>query len=132
MRVLRRDTDDPPGLNDRLMELGFDSLMAVQLRDQIGKALALPAALPATLMFDYPTIERLAGYLLRRLLPGEPPATDAPVAGGGGVCVAGESAGPVGSRGDRRDDAMRRWSALLSERLGRSCERMRRRADNRA
>jgi acyl carrier protein len=77
VRVLRREADDPPGRNDRLMDLGLDSLMALQLRNQLSKVLGLQADLPATLMFDYPTIERLSAYLLQRLMPADPADTPA-------------------------------------------------------
>jgi acyl carrier protein len=69
--VLRRDDADPPDLHDRLTDLGLDSLMAVQLRGQLGTGLGFDTALPATLMFDYPTIDRMAAYLLQRLCPVE-------------------------------------------------------------
>jgi acyl carrier protein len=44
-----------------LSELGLDSLMAVEIRNALG--LKLGMSLPATLLFDYPTIESLAEYL---------------------------------------------------------------------
>ncbi len=65
--VLRHDGPELPGRGERLMDLGFDSLMAVQLRNRLGKALELEAPLPATLMFDYPTIDAIAAFLLARL-----------------------------------------------------------------
>jgi hypothetical protein len=71
VRVLRLDPADAPGRHDRLMDAGFDSLMAVQLRNQLSQALGLERALPASLMFDYPTIESLAEHLLTRVMPVE-------------------------------------------------------------
>jgi len=69
VRVLRLDPADAPGRADRLMDIGFDSLMAVQLRNQLGSGLGLDKPLPATLMFDHPTIDALAIHLLDRVLP---------------------------------------------------------------
>ncbi|MBX3611470.1 MAG: acyltransferase domain-containing protein [Hydrogenophaga sp.] len=69
VRVLRLGSDNPPGRHDRLMDLGFDSLMAVQLRNQLGTGLGLDKPLPATVMFDHPTIEALARYLRARVVP---------------------------------------------------------------
>jgi acyl transferase domain-containing protein/acyl carrier protein/protein-L-isoaspartate O-methyltransferase len=49
-----------------LQELGLDSLMSVELRNMIGRLIG--RTLPATLLFDYPTLEALAGYLEREVL----------------------------------------------------------------
>jgi acyl carrier protein len=85
VRVLRLDPGEPPDRHARLMDLGFDSLMAVQLRNQLGTGLALAAPLAATVLFDYPTIDRLAARLLELLAPqgvGAPAPAAAPAAVG--------------------------------------------------
>ena len=53
-----------------LSEAGLDSLMAVELRDTIGRAVG--RVLPATLLFDYPTLDALAHYLHREVVNLEP------------------------------------------------------------
>ena len=65
MRVLRLDQQHAPSLGARLMDLGLDSLMAVQLRNQLASGLALDRPLSATLVFDHPTCEAIAAYLDR-------------------------------------------------------------------
>ncbi len=51
-----------------LNEMGLDSLMAVELRNLLGAGLGLKRSLPATLVFDYPTVESIAGYLAKEVL----------------------------------------------------------------
>jgi acyl transferase domain-containing protein/SAM-dependent methyltransferase len=77
-RVLRLDPSQPPDRNARLMDLGFDSLMAVQLRNQLGAGLTLSAPLPATVLFDYPTIDRLAARLVELLAQADRAGAPAP------------------------------------------------------
>lgn len=60
--ILGLDEEKPIDPERPLRELGFDSLMAVELRNQLASSLG--RALPATLLFDYPTLSALAGYLL--------------------------------------------------------------------
>ncbi len=48
-----------------LREAGLDSLMAVELRNMLSRSLG--QQLPATLLFDYPSLDALANHLARRL-----------------------------------------------------------------
>ncbi len=69
-QTLKRDTP--------LMDLGFDSLMAVELRNVLRRGLELPRKLPATLVFDYPSIAAIAAHLESMLEAGHTAALDTP------------------------------------------------------
>ncbi len=57
-----------------LGELGFDSLMAVELRNRLG--LAVGRSLPTTLLFDQPTLDAIAAYLADEVFRLEPEPGD--------------------------------------------------------
>ena len=83
-------------------QLGMDSLMSVTL--QRGLAADLGIALPAALIYEYPTISSLTGALCERM--GYPPADDVPVNGRSGL----------GARAQQR--ARARQGAQASRRKG--------------
>jgi NAD(P)-dependent dehydrogenase (short-subunit alcohol dehydrogenase family)/acyl carrier protein len=71
-RVLRLD-DDELDRGAPLTSLGMDSLTGLELRNRIESALGV--AMPATLLWAYPTIAALARHLISLLVGGEPAAS---------------------------------------------------------
>ncbi len=78
LKVLALDASQHIDAGQALNELGLDSLMAVELRHAISAGIQRP--LPATLLFNYPTIDAVTEYLRRDVLAldtAEPEAADA-------------------------------------------------------
>lgn len=53
-------------IDQPLVDQGFDSLMSVDMRNRLNRALG--RTLPASLLFDYPTLDRVARYLLETVI----------------------------------------------------------------
>jgi hypothetical protein len=89
----------PPDRRQGLFDMGMDSLIAVELKNRIQAALR--RGLPATIAFDYPSIDALSSYLHGELFGGDP----APAAAGGPVSLEGETLGDVLAEVDHISDA---------------------------
>jgi len=63
--VLNMQNPNAIDLDQPLQSLGLDSLMAVELRNKLGQS--AESTLPATLLFEYPTINALTEYLVKEV-----------------------------------------------------------------
>jgi myxalamid-type polyketide synthase MxaE and MxaD len=70
-RVLGLDPSQPLDPDQGFFQMGMDSLMSVELRGRLANSLASP--LPATVAFDYPTINGLTRYVAGEIVVLEPP-----------------------------------------------------------
>ena len=66
IRVLGLDPSFPLDTSKHLSEMGLDSLMAIELKNTIDKAVG--KKLPATLVFNYPSIDAISEHLINDIL----------------------------------------------------------------
>ena len=70
----------PPAATSRFLDLGTDSLMAIELRNRLHSQFGGKFTINATAVFDYPTIGGLAEYLVSQLPDAESELNSEPVA----------------------------------------------------
>jgi acyl carrier protein len=65
--VLGWTSPRPPDRRNGFFDLGMDSLMALDLKNRLQAAFGLP--LRATVVFNYSTVDALADFLIRQIVP---------------------------------------------------------------
>ena len=76
--VLRFDSPEDVEFDSKFVELGLDSLAAVELKNALEATFRIP--LPTSALFDYPAIQMLAEFIGRQLVPTvEDASAEAPV-----------------------------------------------------
>ncbi|MCK8516800.1 SDR family NAD(P)-dependent oxidoreductase [Methylonatrum kenyense] len=77
-RVLALPAGRVPDGGQPLGEVGLDSLLAVELRNALASEIG--ESLPATLLFDFPTVDALVAHLANRMMPEDEAEDGAPSA----------------------------------------------------
>lgn len=93
LSVLGLDPSTRLDVRAPLKDAGLDSLMAVELRNALVRSIG--HSLPATLLFDYPSLDQLAAYLMKtlKLAPQAAPVRPvAPVVAAGVAALSDEEA----------------------------------------
>jgi NAD(P)-dependent dehydrogenase (short-subunit alcohol dehydrogenase family) len=87
--VLRLEDTRALGPRERFFDFGLDSLMAVDLKNQL--QLALGRTLRSTVVFDYPTVQALVNHLINDVVPAvfAAPADETAVAEYGAAAIDG-------------------------------------------
>jgi natural product biosynthesis luciferase-like monooxygenase protein len=67
VHVMRLESRDAVDWRQGLFELGLDSLMAIEMKNRLQTTLGYP--IPATVAFDYPTVDAMAAYLSEAMFP---------------------------------------------------------------
>jgi acyl carrier protein len=67
----------PPAATSRFLDLGTDSLMAIELRNRLHSQFGGKFTINATAVFDYPTIGGLGEYLVAQLPDAESESQEA-------------------------------------------------------
>jgi len=95
----------PPAATSRFLDLGTDSLMAVELRNRLLGQFGGQLTISATAVFDYPTIRSLAEYLASQLPELMAESVPAPAGESAGVPVAESAEEPAAERAEESADA---------------------------
>jgi acyl carrier protein len=110
-RVLGIGSAEKVDQRQPLVDMGLDSLMAVELRNLLGSGLELQRSLPATIVYDYPSVKEMAAYL-ETLLPFNSSVIEEPV-----QRVAPENIGDTGALADIEQLSDEEVDRLFAERV---------------
>ncbi|MCL4204445.1 MAG: SDR family NAD(P)-dependent oxidoreductase [Pirellulaceae bacterium] len=120
-QVLAMDAAQLPDARRPLNELGFDSLTGVEFGNRVARATG--QHLNPTLLFDYPTLESLAGYIVREMLHLECGPAGAPSTASAGEAAESDEAEAEAAReqvvGEIEGMTDEQIDALMSEQLNR-------------